>query len=175
MNYADFTFATFRNMLGMLDDLFVKTQAAGFGDDLLRARLAEDMFDLGHQVTVLGWQVDNMLSRCAGKASNLNEVDPVTLAEAREHLAAVAARLDGVSGTDCLQEDAVVDFDLPFGAGFVLSAGEYARDWALPQFYFHVMAIYAIMRSQGVEIGKRDYIPYMMPRLKPGSTLSPRS
>ena len=41
---------------------------------------------------------------------------------------------------------------------FDLSAEQYVRDWALPQFYFHLMIAYAVLRAQGVALGKADYV-----------------
>lgn len=35
------------------------------------------------------------------------------------------------------------------------------RAWALPQFYFHIVTAYSIMRNGGVELGKADDVPYM--------------
>ena len=40
--------------------------------------------------------------------------------------------------------------DLPNGMTFDLTHQQFARDWALGQFYFHVMAAYAILRKEGV-------------------------
>ena len=50
---------------------------------------------------------------------------------------------------------------------FDLTAEQYARDWTLGQFYFHLMTAYAILRSEGVELGKADYIPHMFPYIRP--------
>ena len=58
---------------------------------------------------------------------------------------------------------------LPAGMVFDLTAEQYARDWALPQFYFHVMIAYAILRAQGVDLGKADYVAHMFPYLRPGT------
>ena len=44
-----------------------------------------------------------------------------------------------------------------------------ARDWALPQFYFHVMATYAILRAEGIDLGKADYVAHMFAYLRPGT------
>ena len=41
--------------------------------------------------------------------------------------------------------------------------------WALGQFYFHVIAAYAIIRKEGVEIGKADYVPHMFAYLRPAT------
>ena len=35
----------------------------------------------------------------------------------------------------------------------------YLRDWVLPNFYFHLTATYSILRHNGVDIGKRDFLP----------------
>jgi len=43
-----------------------------------------------------------------------------------------------------------------------MTAEEYVRDWAIAQFYFHVTTAYAILRKEGLAIGKIDYVPYML-------------
>lgn len=52
---------------------------------------------------------------------------------------------------------------------FDLTAEGYARDWALPQVYFHVMIAYAILRSRGMDLGKADYVAHMFAYLRPGT------
>ena len=54
-----------------------------------------------------------------------------------------------------------------------LTHEQFARDWALGQFYFHVMAAYAILRKEGVDIGKADYVPHMFGYLRAASATSP--
>ncbi len=56
---------------------------------------------------------------------------------------------------------------LPQGMVFDLTAEQYVRDWALPQFYFHVMIAYAILRAQAVALGKPDYVAHMFSYLRP--------
>jgi hypothetical protein len=55
---------------------------------------------------------------------------------------------------------------LPSGMIFDLTAEQYARDWVLAQFYFHIITAYAILRKEQVDIGKIDYIPHMLPYLR---------
>ena len=45
---------------------------------------------------------------------------------------------------------------------FDLTAGEYVRDWAVPQYYFHSTTAYAILRKEGLDIGKADFVGYMV-------------
>ena len=66
--------------------------------------------------------------------------------------------------------DRMIAHELPMGMIFDLTGEQYARDWALPQFYFHVLTAYAILRAQGVELGKADYVAHMLPRLRQQST-----
>ena len=58
---------------------------------------------------------------------------------------------------------------LPMGMVFDLTAQQYARDWALPQFYFHLTIAYAVMRQAGVPLGKADLVPHALAYLRPGT------
>ena len=49
---------------------------------------------------------------------------------------------------------------------FDLHTSSYVRDWALPQFYFHLMSAYAILRAAGVPLGKADYVGFMFQYLR---------
>ncbi|MFT5775734.1 MAG: hypothetical protein ACI9NG_001699 [Hyphomonas sp.] len=63
-----------------------------------------------------------------------------------------------------------IALELPVGIAFDLDGYGYgygyARDWALSQFYFHIMTAYAILRNQGVELGKADYVQHMFAYLR---------
>ena len=39
--------------------------------------------------------------------------------------------------------------------------------WALPQFYFHLVVAYSILRQAGIALGKIDYVPHMFAYLRP--------
>ena len=58
---------------------------------------------------------------------------------------------------------------LPMGMVFDLTAAQYARDWTLPQFYFHLMIAYATLRREGIELGKADFVAHMFAYLRPGA------
>ena len=49
---------------------------------------------------------------------------------------------------------------LPNGMILNLTTEQYARDWTLSEFYFHVMIAYAILRKEKVELGKADYVAH---------------
>ena len=44
---------------------------------------------------------------------------------------------------------------------------QYLRDWAFPNFYFHVVTAYDILRNQGVQIGKQDYLAHAAYAIRP--------
>ena len=59
---------------------------------------------------------------------------------------------------------------LPIGMVLDVTAERYARDWALPQFYFHVVTAYAILRAQGIVLGNADYAAHMLSHMRPLGT-----
>ncbi len=164
MSYATNTLATFDQMLGTLGHLLDKVEQSGKVD--LAARLAPDMFPLATQVRFTTYQVLNTLNRLAGTDLALDEEDPADFAEAKAMVAKARDAVKAAAPDAFAAADAPVEFDLPNGMAFALTAEEYVRDWSMAQFYFHLMAFYAIARAGGVELGKADYVPYMMRHLK---------
>lgn len=161
MTYAPFAAATFANMLGTLDHLVGKAQAAGLGDEVLSARLTEDMFPLELQFRVAINQVLLALNQVGGRDAPLETETYRSLAEVRARIAAVKAVLEEAGLETWAPAEAPVDLTLPNGVRFVMTAEEDVRDWILPNFYFHVTMVYALLRDAGVEIGKMDFIPHM--------------
>lgn len=135
--------------------------------DLLDSRLAPDMHPLAKQLDFVVAQLIQPIRRLAA----IDLTDP---AEAAPTLAAHQDRLNAalalVADIDPAQldtdPDRMIALDLPNGMAFDLSASAYVRDWALPQFWFHIMAAYAVMRMRGVPLGKADYVPYMMKHMR---------
>lgn len=95
---------------------------------------------------------------------------PGSPADARACVADALSFLGGV-GPGALDgaADRLVARELAGGMAFELAGAQYVRDWALPQFYFHLVTAYAILRNHGVELGKADYVPHMFDHMRPGS------
>ncbi len=186
MNLTDLLVPTYRNMLQTLKGLLDKAEAQlgpEKAEALLSARLAPDMFPLATQIRFAVVQAYDGPRRLRGEEHPpqvediLNEgrnagEHPGTLAEARVRLDQALAHLDtlGADALDLVPEDQPMVLDLPMGMTFDLTRSQFARDWALGQFYFHVMAAYAILRKEGVEIGKPDYVPHMFGYLRAAPT-----
>lgn len=185
MNLTDLLLPTYRNMLrtlrGLLDKAEAQLGSSGV-EALLRSQLAPDMFPLATQIRFACVQAQEAPLRLLGRPLEpldelLNEgrnagEQPGTIAGARARIDEALAFLDGL-GPDTLDQapaEAALVLSLPMGLTFDLTREQYARDWAIGQFYFHVMAAYSILRKEGVEIGKADYVPHMFAYLRePGS------
>lgn len=95
---------------------------------------------------------------------------PGSIADARARIAETVAMVE-IAAADAPAVDPAtpIAHALPQGMVFDLTAEQYTRDWALPQFYFHVMTAYTILRAQGVELGKADYVAHVFSYLRPNT------
>ena len=175
---------TYKQMLTALSGWLDKAQAQmpdGKVEGLLSARLALDMFPLSTQIRFACVQAWESVFRLKGEefpASLQTLLDegrnagehPGSIADAQARIAETIALLDGLA-PDALDADRErpIAHALPNGMILDLTAEQYARDWTLPQFYFHLMTAYAILRSEGVELGKADYVAHMFAYLRPGT------
>ena len=169
MSYATAALATHANMLGTLEHLVGKASEHEKGAALLEARLAEDMYPLHTQIRFAVGQVVITLDRLGNLGLESDDSDIADFDDARARIAEVRALVEGTDPASWPASDATVEFDLPNGMAFAMQAHEYVRDWAMPQFYFHLMTAYAILRKEGLAIGKADYVPFMMKYLKPAA------
>jgi uncharacterized protein len=161
MSSAHSARTVFVNMLGTLDHLVGKAEEAGMPDDVLAAKLTEDMFSLELQFRVALNQVLLALNEVAGEALPLEENPYQSLREVRERIAAVRSQIDQTDPTGWAEPDAVVDLTLPNGVRFLMTSEEDIRDWIMPNFYFHVTMAYALLRNAGLGVGKMDFLPHM--------------
>ncbi|MDQ3037412.1 MAG: DUF1993 domain-containing protein [Myxococcota bacterium] len=146
------------NLDAWLDKAVVQAEAKKFDPAVLvQARLAPDQFPLVKQIQAACDQTKFAAARVAGKEPPKNADTEQTIEElkarirgAREYLATY--RAEDFEGA----ESRVIP--LFFAPGMAMAAPDFAREYALPNFYFHAMTAYAILRHNGVDLGKRDYI-----------------
>lgn len=172
---------TCRQMLQTLSGLLEKAQQqfADQAESLLTARLADDMLPLAAQVRfaaflaqeaifrLRGQGVPEWLDAIAAEGRHAAEA-PGTITDAMTRLKDALSVLAEVSA-EALDAGAnlAITIELPGGLTFDMTGEQYARDWALPQFYFHVVTAYAILRQRGLAIGKAEYVPHMFAYLRP--------
>ncbi|MFC3440731.1 DUF1993 family protein [Sphingobium rhizovicinum] len=184
MSLTSLLVPTYVQMLGTLSRWLDKAQGqlpAADAEALLSARLAPDMFPLSTQIRFACVQAREAMCRLQGEAFPaslevlLNEGrnagdQPGSMQDARARIAETIALLEALKpGALDMPADAPVAHSLPNGIILDLTAEQYARDWTLGQFYFHVMTAYAILRAQGVELGKADYVAHLFPHIRPGT------
>lgn len=165
MQTNELLLSTYDNMLGSLDAWLAKAADHG-GDNLLGRSIAEDMFPLTRQIRFCCNLPGEAMAGAAGVAYSSSDIDDETIGAARERIRATRALIGGWRQTPFGADDAPVELSLANGMTFDLTTDGYARDWALPQFYFHLMSAYAILRAAGVPLGKADYVGYMFRYLR---------
>lgn len=168
MTLYERTVPPYRDMMKTLSGLIDKAEAHG-GDALLSAALAPDMHPLATQIRFVANMPGEALSKLAGvEGLHWEQEDPASLAAGKERLAQVDGMLAELSPDAFCADEEQITLNIPNGMQFQLSAANYVRDWALPQFYFHVSAAYMILRNKGVQIGKVDYVPHMVRHMTKG-------
>ncbi len=126
-------------------------------DDLLHARLAPDQFALVRQVQSACDNAKFLAGRLSGKELPSHPDNETTVAQLHERIASVIGYLETFKPEDFTgAEDRKVS--LPWMAGKWFRGLDYLNAFVLPNFYFHINHAYAIMRHNGVELGKRDYM-----------------
>ena len=155
----DITIPVFVRGLGNLDHLLGKAAASGIAEKyLLEARLAADMFPLTRQVQI-ACDTAKFAAIRVGLAEALPMADDETsLAELRARAGRTIDYLNGVDPAGFEgREEAEVLLKLP-NRELTFTGLSYVTSFALPNFFFHLTTAYALLRQQGVAIGKSDYL-----------------
>jgi uncharacterized protein len=164
------TVPAFQQMLGAVSALLAKAEAhcTATGHDpaaLVNARLTDDMLPLGYQVKSV---TSHSIKAIEGVRAGVFSPD---MSPWPQDMAGLRALLDATkSAIDALTADEVNGF-VGRDAAFVMGetrmpflAEDFLLSFSLPNFYFHATTAYAILRVNGVSIGKRDFLG--RPRLK---------
>jgi len=162
MSIYDSTVAQFLRTLGLIQRWFDKAQAHAEQkkydvNTLLTARLAPDQFALAKQIQGLSDQAKGYASRLAGVEPPKFEDNETTLADLRARIDKTIAYLKTF---DPKQYEGAEDriIPLPFAPGKGMKGNEYVRLFVLPNFFFHAATAYAILRHNGVDVGKLDFL-----------------
>lgn len=147
------------NLSGLLDKAVIHADARKIDHDvLLNARLFPDMFPLTRQVQIASDQAKGAAARLAGVEVPKFEDDEASFSDLQARIAKTIAFLDTIS-PEQLQGSEDRDIVLALRDRTLEFKGQqYLLAWVLPNFYFHVTTAYAILRHNGVEIGKKDFL-----------------
>jgi hypothetical protein len=151
------------NMLRNLDAILTRAQAHATAKKidpavLLAARLFPDMLPFVKQVQIATDHAKGCVARLAGIEVPKFEDNEQSFEELRARIAKIIAFVESVPAAHI---DGSEERDISLKAGgkeMSFKGLPYLLGYALPNFYFHLVTAYNILRHNGVEIGKRDYI-----------------
>jgi hypothetical protein len=124
---------------------------------LLQARLAPDMFPLVRQYGAACDNLKLMAARLSGKQAPVHADNQTSWDEVHTRIQDVLAWVRALQGED-FANAAQTRATFPWYPGKMLAAEPYLVQYALPNFYFHATTAYAILRTNGVELGKADFL-----------------
>lgn len=149
-----------RNLSHILDKGEASARARKFDPSvLLAARLAPDMLPLLRQIPIACDAAKNGVARISGVEAPKFEDNEANFDELR---ARIRKTLDYLETVPAAKMDGTEDKDITFPVGRdstrTMKAQAYLTTWVLPNFFFHVTTAYAILRHNGVDLGKPDYL-----------------
>ena len=154
----------FKQLLSALDDVLAKAQAHAEHrkiepSALIQARLFPDMFPLSKQVQIACDFARGVSARLVGADVPSYDDREQTFEELH---ALIAKTLEFITSFDAVRFDGAAQREIILRPGTPkekrLNGERYLFNYGLPQFFFHVTTAYALLRHNGVEIGKRDYM-----------------
>jgi hypothetical protein len=163
LSLYDVSVPVFIRALEILDGLLDKG-AAYFAEQgrpesaLTGARLIEDMHPLIYQIQRLSDTAKGVVTRVAGGENVPMADDEQTIADLKARIAKTIEVLKNAdrAGFDD-KETATVELKTP-NRTMVFTGQSYVLGFAIPNFFFHVSMVYALLRKEGVPIGKTDYL-----------------
>ena len=130
--------------------------------DLIAARLAPDMYPLAKQVQLVSDSAKGCGARLAGVEAPSMPDTEASFAELKERCDKTIAFLESL---DPAAVDAgitrEIELRFPNGGGMRFDGQTYLTGFVLPNVYFHASMAYAILRAQGVDIGKLDFLAHL--------------
>jgi hypothetical protein len=158
-----FSVELFSNALGNLSWILEKGAASAASRKiepavLLAARLAPDMLPLTRQIQIAADIAKSSVARLAGQEPPRYEDNETTIEQLRARLARTIDFLKSVPAS-AFEGAETRDIKLPAGERTLEFKGlAFLQTWAIPNVFFHVTTAYNILRHNGVDLGKRDFI-----------------
>jgi uncharacterized protein len=149
-----------RNLAHILDKGEASAKARNFDPSVLTTfRLAPDMLPFTRQILIACDAAKNGVARISGVEAPKFEDQESTFAELKQR---IQKTLDYLATVPASALDGTEDRQVTFPSGrdktSTMSAQAYLTTRALPNFFFHITTAYAILRHNGVDVGKTDYL-----------------
>lgn len=160
--YYEFSVPIFKKGLKSLEHLLdvaatYATTYEGGEAALLEVRLAPDMFPFARQIQIAADNAKGSVARLAGVEVPAFPDTEATIAELKERVVKTVAFLDTLT-EEQFADAATRRIELPYFAGKHFIGAEYLKQYALPNFFFHLTTAYSVLRMAGAPVGKGDFM-----------------
>lgn len=146
------------NLSNFIDKAVIHAQNKDLDpDSLVESRLAPDMYPFAGQVQRASDQAKSFAPRLNGRESPSIPDTEKTMEDLKARIDKTIAILKSVKPEEVDGKEEV-EVTLPYMPGKKLNGFDYTTQLALPNFYFHITTAYAILRHNGVDLGKADFI-----------------
>ena len=148
-----------KNLSALLDKAVAHAASKGYDASvLLQSRLAPDMFPLVRQVQIATDAAKFGVARLTGVEAPKFADDESTVEQLKARIEKTRAFVAGVP-REAFEGAETRRVEVPTRATtYAFDGRTFLLQWAMPNFYFHVVTAYGILRHNGVDIGKRDYL-----------------
>lgn len=127
-------------------------------NNFVSARVFPDMLPFANQIRIATDMAKAAAANLGGKEAPKYEDNEKTIEELRARVRKCISFLESFTAADFEKVTAKTLVKVPFPQGKALYAEEYLFGRQIPNFFFHVVTAYNLLRQGGVEIGKLDYI-----------------
>ncbi|MGR9117118.1 MAG: DUF1993 domain-containing protein [Gammaproteobacteria bacterium] len=147
------------NLSSIIDKAQIDTETRNLEESvLINARLAPDMYPFGQQIQIATDMAKTCAARLSGIKAPYYERNETTFSDFKKRISKTIEFLQGIDGEQINNsEEKLITFQLE-DKEVVYLGRDYLLANIIPHFYFHITTAYAILRHQGVDIGKKDYL-----------------
>ena len=146
-------------LLVVMEKGVANAKARNFDPNVLAgSRLAPDMFAFARQIQLTSDFAKNSMARLAGVEAPKFEDSETTMDELVARVKKTLDYIDTISAS-ALEGSETRDIKIPLRDRTIEFKGlPYLQHWAIPNFYFHFVTAYNLLRHNGVDVGKRDFL-----------------
>ena len=146
-------------LLFVMEKGVANAKARNFDPNILAgSRLAPDMFAFARQIQLTSDFAKNSMARLAGVEAPKFEDSETTMDELVARVKKTLDYIDTISAS-ALEGSETRDIKIPLRDRTIEFKGlPYLQHWAIPNFYFHFVTAYNLLRHNGVDVGKRDFL-----------------
>lgn len=147
-----------KNLNTILDKASLNAETKKYDVEvLLNSRLAPDQFNLIRQVQIATDSAKMCLARVTGKDAPVWEDNEKTIGDLKSRIEKTVEYLNSFDPNE-VNDFEQIKISQPRWEGKYLFPLEYVTEYSIPNFYFHITTAYSILRHNGIDIGKKNYL-----------------